>query len=200
MGCGSSTDNKVYAVDSQPKPREVVQEQLAVTASPTGKCVLRIIAINDVYELDNFPHFSTARKLESAGANLTIATLNGDFVAPSLLSSLDKGHGMVDCMNIAGIDYVCFGNHENDIPLNQLHNRIKESKFTWINSNMQSLPLPPDIGCLPDRVIIEVKSDDASSIRKVALLGLNTEDPSIYPPGAFGGCKIEPLNETAVRM
>eukprot|EP00961_Rhodomonas_salina_P058618 787443-Rhodomonas_salina.2 len=29
----------------------------------------------------------------------TITILPGDFLAPSLLSSLDKGKGMVDCMN-----------------------------------------------------------------------------------------------------
>ena len=72
-------------------------------------CILRILAINDVYLLDNFAHFATARKVESVGPNLTIGTLAGDFVSPSLLSSMDKGVGIVDCMGAAGVNYVCFG-------------------------------------------------------------------------------------------
>jgi hypothetical protein len=39
----------------------------------------------------------------------TIVVLPGDFVAPSLLSSLDRGKGMIDMMNRVGVNYVCFG-------------------------------------------------------------------------------------------
>jgi len=52
--------------------------------------------VNDVYELENLPRFATAKKVEASGAGpnvTTIALLAGDFVAPSLLSSLDKGRG-----------------------------------------------------------------------------------------------------------
>lgn len=35
-------------------------------------------------------------------------------------------------MNRVGIDYVCIGNHESDIPMPQLWNRIKQSRFTWV--------------------------------------------------------------------
>ena len=75
----------------------------------SGSCILRFITINDVYELDNVPHYASARKIEEAGATKTIGILAGDFLAPSLLSSLDKGHGKVDCMNLSGIDFVCIG-------------------------------------------------------------------------------------------
>jgi len=56
---------------------------------------LKILQINDVYEIDNFPHFFTCKKEESqtssmgSAPSMTIAVLPGDFVAPSLLSSLD---------------------------------------------------------------------------------------------------------------
>ena len=39
----------------------------------------------------------------------------GDFVAPSLLSSIDHGRGMVDVLNQVGVGVVCFGNHESDV-------------------------------------------------------------------------------------
>lgn len=65
--------------------------------------------------------------------------LSGDFLAPSLLSSLDHGKGMVDCLNAIPVDAVCFGNHETDVPYESLKRRIAEFKGAWINSNMPGL-------------------------------------------------------------
>eukprot|EP00466_Bigelowiella_natans_P011867 jgi/Bigna1/79494/fgenesh1_pg.62_\ len=74
----------------------------------------RILTVNDVYELENLARFKTCEAaLRTPNFSTTLA---GDFVSPSLLSSLDKGKAMVDTMNKAGIDMVCFGNHEADIP------------------------------------------------------------------------------------
>ena len=42
----------------------------------------------------------------------TITMLAGDFLVPSLLSSLDRGRGMIDMLNHVGgvgIQYVCIG-------------------------------------------------------------------------------------------
>jgi hypothetical protein len=72
---------------------------------------LRIIQINDVYELKNFSHFKTLVDYCREGPDKTLVVLAGDFLGPSLLSSLDGGRGMVDTMNACGITHVCFGNH-----------------------------------------------------------------------------------------
>ena len=69
----------------------------------------------------------------------SICVLAGDFVAPSLLSSLDNGYGIVDIMNHTPVDYVCFGNHETDLKMDELCKRIDESEFAWINSNMPGM-------------------------------------------------------------
>lgn len=66
---------------------------------------------------------------------------------------------MIDCMNKSGINYVCFGNHEADIDMKQMHHRIRESRFTWINSNMRDIPLPDDLK-LPEYSIVEVVGAD----------------------------------------
>ena len=157
---------------------------------------LRIIQINDVYELDYLPHFATCRRTEclpdESGNTATIGVIAGDFLAPSLLSSLDKGAGMVDCLNQAGMDYASIGNHEGDVPIAAFWNRIRESKFEWINSNMD-LTCPPDI-VLPKCSIIKVGS------KKVALLGLNTDDKSVFSPAAFDRCSIQPINECVAAM
>ena len=56
-------------------------------------------------------------------------TMGGDFLAPSLLSAIDGGAGMVRVMNEIGVTHVCFGNHEADVPSRMLLQRIAESKF-----------------------------------------------------------------------
>ena len=174
-----------------------------------GSCSLRIITVNDVYQIDHIANYATCKKQESVGADLTIGTLPGDFVAPSLLSSLDKGVGIVDCMLEAGIDYVCFGNHENDIPIDQLYNRIKQKgsdgqHITWINSNMRDMPhlMNPSSYRIetPPYKIIKVYGGGGKHIRKVALIGLCTEDPHIKKHNAFGGATISPLKDTALQL
>eukprot|EP00961_Rhodomonas_salina_P035719 480284-Rhodomonas_salina.1 len=155
---------------------------------------LRIILINDVYELKNWPHFRTAVGKLSKGK--TIVVLAGDFVGPSLLSSYDNARGMIDCMNRCGVQYVCFGNHEADIPHSELIERIKESQFQWINSNMEDLDL--DGIQLPDHVLIDI--EDGPYSKRVGLLGLVTEDSTLYQPGAFNGATISPLDDTAERL
>ncbi|KAL3934652.1 MAG: hypothetical protein SGBAC_009679 [Bacillariaceae sp.] len=165
---------------------------------PENGVWLRIIQINDVYELDNFPNFKTlcdvkakeTKNGQSPGEFLVL--LSGDFVAPSLLSGLDKGRGMIDTMNKCGITHVCFGNHECDIPMPALGLRIEESKFAWINTNMREIDEILKVKTDPHEVI-KVKSSDGSIEKQVGLLGLLTEDPSVYRPGAFGGATIDPV-------
>lgn len=82
---------------------------------PETPCTLRLIVCNDVYILDNFPNFATAKAKESKGADKTIGLLAGDFLAPSLLSIMDKGVGMIDIMNHSGIDCVCIGKNTEKI-------------------------------------------------------------------------------------
>jgi 2',3'-cyclic-nucleotide 2'-phosphodiesterase (5'-nucleotidase family) len=167
-------------------------------------CVLRVLAINDVYEIDYWPNFATANAEQRAadsvlcpGAKVTtISVLPGDFVSPALLSSLDKGKSMVDCMNKCGMDYVSIGNHESDIPVEQLQLRMRESKFQWINSNIRGLPLPSDMPPLPEYSVVEVASANGEHVRRVALVGLCGEDRSVMKVGAFGGADILPLMDS----
>jgi 5'-nucleotidase len=163
----------------------------------TSSLWLRVIHINDVYELDNFPHLKTLMDTKSQGPDRTLFVLAGDFLGPSLLSSLDKGTGMVDCLNAIGVTHVCFGNHENDIPMSSLPRRIRQSQFVWVNSNMQELNDKLNIAT-PEYDIIQVSSE--SMVKTVALLGLVTNEEGLYLPSSFCGAKIEPVVETAIRL
>lgn len=153
-------------------------------------CRLRIIAVNDVYNLDNFPRLKTLLSSESADLppENILTTLAGDFLAPSLLSSLDAGLGMVAVMNEVPVDLVCFGNHDgNDIPYGKLLHRIEEFKGrAWLNSNMPGFR--PE---LPTRYVHDVTSNSGKpKARSVAFLGLcigGGKFKAVYRDSAFGG-------------
>ncbi|WP_437952960.1 hypothetical protein WME98_21255 [Sorangium sp. So ce296] len=150
--------------------------------------------MNDVYALDNLPRLASLVRHHAAGpADRFIAVLAGDFLAPSLLSSLDHGRGMVDCMNAVPITHTIFGNHEADIELPELRARVQEFRGTWLNTNMPSFS-----PALPTHEILEIASPGGRAVR-VGLLGLLVHAQGLYRRGAFGGCAIEPANEAAVR-
>ena len=105
---------------------------------------------------------------------------------------------MVDVMGEAGVTHVCLGNHEADIPPSALADRIRESKFSWINTNMRALDEALMVET-QSHDIVRVSSSDGSQTRSAALLGLLTEDMSLYKPDAFHGAiqGIEPILDSA---
>ncbi len=151
---------------------------------------LRLVCVNDVYALDNLPRLRTLvqRCLRERPADLLLSTLAGDFIAPSLLSSLDHGAGMVACLNAVPITHVCFGNHEQDVPFASLQARAREFSGTWLNTN-----LPGFVPALPPYEVITVQGPDTRAVR-LGLVGVVTEDPSLYRPGPFGGLPMLPAN------
>ena len=156
---------------------------------------IRIIQITDVYTLKNFPHVKTLisekkAEVESLGGK-TISILTGDFLAPYLLSSFDKGSGMVDILNKTPIDYVIWGNHEHDLEHEEVMKREEEYNGIWINSNMKSHESFEGSKCQVDRAVIEVSSPDGSNNRKLGMLGVLSSSESLYKPGAFGGATID---------
>ncbi|WP_438040739.1 5'-nucleotidase C-terminal domain-containing protein [Sorangium sp. So ce128] len=165
----------------------------AAHALPRGPS-LRIVCVNDVYLLDNLPRLATLVRRHTAGpADRSIAVMAGDFLAPSLLSSLDHGRGMVDCMNALPITHTIFGNHEADVELPELRARVQEFQGTWLNTNMPSFA-----PALPTHEILDVSSPGGRTVR-IGLLGLLVHVKGLYRRDAFGGIDIEPANEAALR-
>lgn len=156
---------------------------------------LRVIQINDVYELDALPHLKTlVEEQKRNGPDRCLVVLCGDFLAPSLQSSLDHGRAMMDCLEACGVTHVCLGNHETDVSMKELKARIQQSSsIRWINSNLRELDEILGVETL-EYEIIEVGD------RKVGLLGLLTNDPSLYRPSSFGGATIEPVMDATLRL
>jgi 2',3'-cyclic-nucleotide 2'-phosphodiesterase (5'-nucleotidase family) len=98
---------------------------------------VRVVAISHVYLLDNLPRLATLIHRARAGVAQLIVALSGDFLAPSVLSSLDNGLGMVACLNALGVTHVTFGNHEDDVPHVALIERMRELSARWLASNVQ---------------------------------------------------------------
>ena len=162
-------------------------------ASPRGPR-LRIVAINDVYSVGNLPLLKPL--VDSARTNdpadVLLVTIAGDFVAPSLLSSLDAGRGMVECLNALGITHACYGNHEADIPTEELRLRVGELHGVWLNTNMTSFePRTPRFD------VVTVTAPGGRTVR-VGLLGVVLDDRAAYLGKPFGGAPISPPNEAAL--
>lgn len=162
-------------------------------ALPRGPS-LRIVCVNDVYSLDNLPRLATlVQRHAAAPADRFMVVMAGDFLAPSLLSSLDHGRGMVDCMNALPITHTIFGNHEADVELAELRARVQEFRGTWLNTNMPSFA-----PALPTHEILDISSPGGRTVR-IGLLGLLVHVQGLYRRDAFGGIDIEPANEAALR-
>ena len=157
--------------------------------------LLRVVSVNDVYSLENLPRLATLIRhcKETDPADAFIAVLAGDFVAPSMLSSLDQGKGMVECLNAVGITHVIFGNHEDDIPMAALHKRIREFRGTWLSTNLRGF----DAALSPFQVL-EVGMPGGRTVR-VGLVGVVMTDPAIYRRPPFGGSPLDPANESVLR-
>jgi 2',3'-cyclic-nucleotide 2'-phosphodiesterase (5'-nucleotidase family) len=126
--------------------------------------------------------------------------LAGDFVNPSVLGTVKvegkkiSGAQMIDCMNSSGVDYVTFGNHEFDIKEGELLERINESNFTWIGSNiLHKYPSGKtahyvqkkgnDSTFLPTALVLEIKNTAGKTV-KVGLISstlpANQQDFVVY--------------------
>ncbi len=109
-----------------------------------------ILQLNDVYEIaplekgtvGGMARVATLRnQLLDENYNL-MTVVAGDFLSPSLLGTMKhegksiKGRQMVEVMNALGVGLVAFGNHEFDVKEAELQERMNESYFDWLGTNV----------------------------------------------------------------
>lgn len=155
---------------------------------------LRIVAVNDVYSLQHLPRLTTLVRHHATTdpADRMIVVMAGDFVAPSVLSSLDAGRGMVDCLNQVPITHAVLGNHEDDVEPEDLRARLHELRATVLMTNVN--PVPGWGVAHPRSQVLDVAGV------QVGLVGVAGSDPTLYRRPPFGGARIDPANETARRV
>lgn len=102
--------------------------------------------MNDIYELTpvsggregGLARVATIRKDLLAENPHTMTVLAGDLLSPSALGTARvdgerlAGKQIVAAMNVLGLDYITFGNHEFDVRESGFLERLEKSRFTWI--------------------------------------------------------------------
>ncbi len=119
-----------------------VRAQQEELGSPRRESQLTLLQINDVYSTvpingsGGLARVATLKQQLSQNGHPVIMLLAGDFLSPSVASSVFKGEQMVATLNAAGLDYATLGNHEFDFGIDVLKQRMAESRFTWVVSNV----------------------------------------------------------------
>lgn len=172
---------------------------LLFAAQGEGAKALRftIIQLNDVYEIFPVPTL-VDHKVEPRGgleyAGTIIGDLRqkepvlvlhaGDFISPSLLSIKfkHKGRQMIDAMNALPTDFATFGNHEFDFGCKVLAERIDQSKFQWLSSNIK---FPEEMTPLAAKI---------KQYRIIKIAGMKVGIFAVTVPlEPLEGCGVEPI-------
>ena len=160
---------------------------LAPGASATRQVALTILQLNDVYEITpvsggkegGLARVATLRNELLAENPNTLTVLDGDLFSPSALGTAKvggerlQGKQIVATMNRVGLDYATFGNHEFDIQESAFLDRLKESRFAWISSNVFDKRRMRFPGVMENRVV-ELRSPGGTTVR-IGLFGLTLD-------------------------
>jgi 5'-nucleotidase len=176
---------------------EVAFAQQEEAGAPRAQAALTFLQINDVYATapvdgaGGLARVATMKRRLSAGGRPVIMALAGDFLSPSVASSVFKGEQMVAALNAAGLDFATVGNHEFDFGIDVLAQRMSESKFQWVVSNVLDARTGKAIGNSVPYVVRDVGS------LKVGIIGLCLTSAQIAP-GVRGGFRfIDPMQAAA---
>jgi 5'-nucleotidase / UDP-sugar diphosphatase len=144
-----------------------------------------ILHFNDIYEITpisggkagGIARVATLRNQLLARNPNTITTLGGDLFSPSAIGTAQHdgnqlaGRQMVDVLNHFGLDYATFGNHEFDLKENQFRQRMKETEFTWVSSNVFNKDGKPYDG-VKQNIVIPITDKERKKIFRIGLFGL----------------------------
>ncbi len=134
--------------------------------------------LNDVYEINavnggrsgGLARVATLRRQLVATRGPVITTLGGDFLSPSALGTamVDgqplAGRQMIAALNTMGLDWATLGNHEFDIPESAFRQRLAESRFRYVISNVRDSSGALFAGTV-EHAIIDVPGSDGRTIR-----------------------------------
>lgn len=150
----------------------------AAGGRPGGPVEFIILQMNDIYELTpvsggregGLARVAAIRKELLAENPDTMTVLAGDLFSPSALGTARvdgeplAGRQIVAVMNLLGLDYATFGNHEFDLREQAFLDRLAESHFTWISANVFDRRHQPFPGVVGSKVI-EFRDGDGRPVR-----------------------------------
>jgi 2',3'-cyclic-nucleotide 2'-phosphodiesterase (5'-nucleotidase family) len=115
-----------------------------------GTVRLTLLHLNDVYQFTpvergragGLARVSTLVKQARQASPHTLLLFGGDTLSPSVESGVElegqplKGRQMMDAWNALGVDFAVLGNHEFDYGEDTLRERLEESRFPWLGTNV----------------------------------------------------------------
>lgn len=161
---------------------------------------LTMLHLNDVYEMEpvengrhgGLARVATIRQQILLESPHTLLVLAGDTISPSIASSVSKGAHVIAVWNAVGLDVAVPGNHEFDFGMDVLLERVKESQFPWVATNMtDSVSQAALSGTAP--VLIRHLGGVT-----VGFLGMTTPDTAVLSNGT--GVRFEDPCEAAGRV
>jgi 2',3'-cyclic-nucleotide 2'-phosphodiesterase (5'-nucleotidase family) len=120
----------------------VLHAQKEESGAPRAGAAVTFLQINDVYSTvpidgaGGLARVATLKKRLKDQGRTPFMVLAGDFLSPSIASSVFKGAQMVAALNAAGLDLATLGNHELDFGDDELIERMKEANWQWVVSNV----------------------------------------------------------------
>jgi 5'-nucleotidase len=142
---------------------------------------ITLLQINDVYTLEpvdegrrgGFARLATLIKRIRRENPATLVALAGDTISPAVASTLLRGEQMIAGLNAIGLDVATLGNHEFDFGPTVLVERMRESAFTWVSSNVLDRRSGRPFGGAQSEVFLTL-----AGVR-IGVLGLTTPDSAV---------------------
>jgi 5'-nucleotidase len=175
----------------------IVFAQQEETGTPRAAAPLTLLQINDVYSMvpvdgaGGLARVATLKAQMAASGRTALLVLAGDFLSPSVASTVFKGEQMVAALNAAKLDLATLGNHEFDFGRDALIQRMSESHFQWIVSNVLDEKTGKPIGGAAPYVLRDVGP------LKVGFIGLCLTSSEIPTSNRAGVRFVEPLTAAA---
>ena len=122
--------------------RTLFAPQREAPSSPRARTPVTFLQLNDVYSmvpidgLGGLARVATEKQRLVAAGRTPFMVMAGDFLSPSVASSVFKGEQMVAALNAAGLDLATLGNHEFDFGDDVLIQRMHEATWQWVVSNV----------------------------------------------------------------
>jgi 5'-nucleotidase len=166
-------------------------------AAPRSRTSLTFLQLNDVYSLTpldgvgGLARIATLKQRVAAEGRTALLVLAGDFLGPSVASSVFQGEQTVAALNAAGLDIATLGNHEFDFGRDTLIKRMSESQFTWVVSNVIDRNTGKPIGTAVPYFVKEIGNV------KVGFIGLCLTTSEIAPDKLTGIRLVNPLEAAA---
>jgi 5'-nucleotidase len=172
----------VFVAGTELVPPRYVQTALAQQeepSSPRARAPVTFLQINDVYStvpidgIGGLARVATVKQTLAAAGRTPFLVLAGDFLSPSVASSVFKGAQMIAALNAAGLDLATLGNHEFDFGDDVLIQRMREARWQWVVSNVVDTNTGKPIGNAAPYVV------KAFGALKVGFIGLCLNTPEI---------------------